>query len=172
MRSTMQYSLFELNQMNQEAFTEALGEIFEQSPTVARCTWDDRPFASTADLHAKMVTVVNSMTGEEKLALIRSHPDLGSKAKMAVASVNEQAGAGLDRLSVAEFDRFQFLNREYRKKFDFPFIVAVKNHTKTSILEAFERRLDNSLETEMQQALTEIYEIARFRLESAIEKQD
>lgn len=168
----MQYSLVELNQLSQEEFTEALGAIFERTPTVARRTWEDRPFASTADLHAKMVTVVNSMTEAEKLALIQAHPDLGSKAKMAVASVNEQAGAGLDRLSVAEFDRFQFLNREYREKFGFPFIVAVKNHTKTSIIAAFERRLDNSPETEMQQALTEIYEIARFRLESAIEKED
>ena len=168
----MQYSLVELNQMSQEAFTEALGAIFEDTPAVARRTWDDRPFASTADLHAKMVTVVNSMTQEEKLALIQGHPDLGSKAKMAEASVNEQAGAGLDLLSVAEFDRFQFLNREYRQKFGFPFIVAVKNHTKTSILQAFERRLDNSPETEMQQALAEIYEIARFRLESSIGKED
>ena len=168
----MQYSLIELNQMSQEAFTEALAAIFEHSPAVARRTWDDRPFASTADLHAKMVAAVNSMTREEKLALIQAHPDLGSKAKMAVASVNEQAGAGLDRLSVAEFDRFQFLNREYREKFGFPFIVAVKNHTKTSILEAFERRLDNSPEAEIQQALAEIYEIARFRLESSIEKED
>ena len=168
----MQYSLVELNQMSQDTFTEALAAIFEDTPAVARRTWDDRPFASTADLYAKMVTVVNSTTQEEKLALIQAHPDLGSKAKMAEASVNEQAGAGLDRLSVAEFDRLQFLNREYRQKFSFPFIVAVKNHTKTSILEAFERRLDNSPEAEMQQALAEIYEIARFRLESTIEKED
>ena len=164
----MQYSLVELNQISQEEFTQALGEIFEHTPAIARRTWDDRPFASTADLHAKMVTVVSAMTPAEKLALIQAHPDLGSKAKMAEASVSEQAGAGLDRLSVEEFDRFQFLNREYREKFSFPFIVAVKKHTKTSILEAFKQRLDNSIETEMQQALAEICEIARFRIESAI----
>ncbi len=116
-----------------------------------------------------MVTVVSAMTSAEKLALIQAHPDLGSKAKMAEASVSEQAGAGLDRLSVEEFDRFQFLNRSYREKFGFPFIVAVKNHTKTSILEAFKQRLDNSPETEMQQAVAEICEIARFRIESAIQ---
>lgn len=155
--------------MGSEEFTQALGEIFEHTPAIARRTWEDRPFASTADLHAKMVTVVSAMTPAEKLALIQAHPDLGSKAKMAEASVSEQAGAGLDRLSVEEFDRFQYLNREYREKFSFPFIVAVKNHTKTSILEAFKLRLDNSLETEMQQALAEICEIARFRIESAIQ---
>ncbi|MGB3264669.1 MAG: 2-oxo-4-hydroxy-4-carboxy-5-ureidoimidazoline decarboxylase [Microcoleus sp.] len=164
----MQYSLVELNQMGSEEFTEALGAIFEHTPAIARNTWDDRPFSSTADLYAKMVTVVSAMTPAQKLALIQAHPDLGSKAKMAEASVSEQAGAGLDRLSVEEFDRFQFLNGEYRKKFGFPFIVAVKNHTKTSILEAFKQRLDNSPETEMQQALAEICEIARLRLESAI----
>ncbi|MBE9184996.1 2-oxo-4-hydroxy-4-carboxy-5-ureidoimidazoline decarboxylase [Microcoleus sp. LEGE 07076] len=164
----MQYSLVELNQMGSEEFTEALGAIFEHTPDIARRTWDDRPFASTAELYAKMVTVVNSMTEAEKLALIQAHPDLGSKAKMAEASVNEQAGAGLDRLSVEEFDRFQSLNRSYREKFGFPFIVAVKNHTKTSILAAFKQRLDNSFETEIQQAVAEICQIARFRLESAI----
>jgi len=168
----MPYSLIELNQISQEEFTQALGEIFEHTPNIARSTWDDRPFASTADLQAKMVTVVSAMTQAEKLALIQAHPDLGSKAKMAQASVSEQAGAGLDRLSVEEFDRFQYLNREYRKKFSFPFIVAVKNHTKTSILEAFKQRLDNSIETEMQQALAEICEIARFRIESVIETED
>ncbi|NQE33502.1 2-oxo-4-hydroxy-4-carboxy-5-ureidoimidazoline decarboxylase [Microcoleus asticus] len=164
----MPYSLVQLNQISQEEFTQALGEIFEHTPAIARRTWDDRPFASTADLHAKMVTVVSAMTDAEKLALIQAHPDLGSKAKMAEASVSEQTGVGLDRLSVEEFDRFQFLNRSYREKFDFPFIAAVKKHTKTSIIEAFKSRLDNSFETEMQQALAEICEIARFRIESAI----
>ncbi|MEG3882487.1 2-oxo-4-hydroxy-4-carboxy-5-ureidoimidazoline decarboxylase [Microcoleus sp. herbarium7] len=163
-----QYSLIQLNQLSQEEFTEALGAIFEHTPDIARRTWDDRPFASTADLYVKMVTVVSAMTEAEKLALIQAHPDLGSKAKMAEASVSEQAGAGLDKLSVEEFDRFQYLNRSYREKFGFPFIAAVKKHTKTSILEAFKQRLNNSWETEMQQALAEICEIARFRLDSAI----
>ncbi len=164
----MQYSLVKLNKLSQEEFTQALGAIFEHTPAIARSTWDDRPFASTADLYTKMVTAVSAMTEAEKLALIQAHPDLGSKAKMAEASISEQAGAGLDQLSVEEFDRFQFLNRSYREKFGFPFIVAVKNYTKTSILAAFKQRLDNSPETEMQQALAEICEIARFRLESAI----
>ncbi len=165
----MPYSLVELNQLSQEEFTQALGAIFEHTPAIARSTWDDRPFASTADLYTKMVTAVSAMTEAEKLALIQAHPDLGSKAKMAEASVSEQAGAGLDRLSVEEFDRFQSLNQSYREKFSFPFIVAVKKHTKTSILEAFKQRLDNSIETEMQQAVAEICEIARFRLESTIQ---
>ena len=69
------------------------------------------------------------MNNKEQLALIKAHPDLGSKAKMAETSVQEQAGVGLDRLSEAEYQRFQSLNQAYKDKFDFPFIVAVKYHT-------------------------------------------
>lgn len=164
----MPYSIPELNQMSQEAFTEVLGAIFEHTPAIAHQTWYQRPFADLADLHAKMVAVVNAMSQEEKLALIQAHPDLGSKTKMAEASVKEQTGAGLDRLSPEEYERFHFLNQAYREKFGFPFIIAVKNHTRASILEAFERRTHHSIETEMQQAITEIVQIAQFRLAQTI----
>jgi 2-oxo-4-hydroxy-4-carboxy-5-ureidoimidazoline decarboxylase len=84
--------------------------------------------------------------------------------KMAEASVQEQSGAGLDRLSPDEFERFQQLNQAYRQKFGFPFIVAVRNHTKDSILAEFDRRLHHAPEAERQQALAEIAQITRFRL--------
>ena len=160
----MVYSLADLNQMHQDAFVAALGAVFEATPEVARQTWHVRPFASRDDLHQKMTAVVNQMSEAEKLALISAHPDLGSRAKMAVASVKEQAGVGLDRLSPEEYDRFHTLNETYKTRFGFPFIIAVKNHTKTSILAAFEQRLANSKAAEMQQAITEITQIARFRL--------
>lgn len=160
----MTYSLQTLNQMEQSAFTEALGEIFEQTPTIAAQAWEKRPFESVDALHQKMVAIVQSMTPEEQLALICAHPDLGSKAKMAEASVQEQAGAGLDRLTPEEYDRFHTLNERYKSQFGFPFIIAVKNHTKSSILEAFETRLEHSQTTEMQQAIAEISQIAYFRL--------
>lgn len=164
----MPYSLSELNQLNQPAFIEALGAVFESTPAIAGRTWYYRPFADLTDLHQQMVGVVNAMSQEEKLALIRAHPDLGSRAKMAEASVKEQAGAGLDRLTPAEYERFQSLNQAYQEKFAFPFIIAVKNHTKDSILAAFDRRLQNPINTELQQALIEIAQIARFRLNDLV----
>jgi 2-oxo-4-hydroxy-4-carboxy-5-ureidoimidazoline decarboxylase len=115
-----------------------------------------------------MVKVVFEMSSEEKLALICAHPDLGTKAKMADASVKEQSGVGLDRLSPEEFDRFLRLNQVYRDRFGFPFIIAVRNHTKESILDEFEVRSNHSMEEEKQQALSEICQIARFRLEDLI----
>ena len=163
-----QFTLEQLNQTSQEEFTQALGEIWEETPKIAQQAWHDKPFTNTEALYQAMVAIVNGMDNEEQLALIKAHPDLGSKTKMAEASVQEQAGVGLDRLSESEYQRFQSLNQAYKDKFDFPFIVAVKYHTKESILQAFETRLKNSQEQEKQQALTEISEIARLRLESLV----
>lgn len=164
----MPYSLATLNQMSQDEFTQALGAIFEETPAIARETWQHRPFQDVTALHQHMVSVVQAMGKAEQLALIRAHPDLGSKAKMAEASVKEQAGAGLDQLSPEEYEQLQRLNQAYWHKFDFPFIVAVKTHTKTSILAAFDRRLTHIPEVEIQQALAEIAQIAWFRLRELV----
>ena len=164
----MQYTIHQLNAMNQEAFTQALATIFEHSPWIPKNAWQNCPFADLSDLHQSMVKVVQAATKEQQLNLICAHPDLGTKVKMAEASVKEQAGVGLDRLTPEEYQRFHFLNQTYKDKFGFPFIIAVKNHTKDSILAAFEERIKNSPETEMAQALTEIAQIAIFRLNDLI----
>ena len=153
-----------LNQMSQVEFTEALGAIFEHTPEIATAAWLERPFTDISELHQVMAAIVYKMSEAEQLKLICAHPDLGSKFKMAEASVQEQSTVGLDQLSAAEYDRFQQLNDDYKQKFSFPFIIAVRNHTKESILNAFEQRLLNSLAMEKQQAITEIIEIARWRL--------
>ncbi|MCS6815080.1 MAG: 2-oxo-4-hydroxy-4-carboxy-5-ureidoimidazoline decarboxylase [Cyanobacteria bacterium] len=160
----MTYSLADLNQMSESAFVEALGAIFEDTPAIAAAAWHQRPFQSIDALHQCMVAIVEAMSPEAQLALIQAHPDLGSRLAMAPASAQEQAGVGLDRLTPEEYDRFSELNQAYKSKFGFPFIIAVRNHTKASILAAFSQRLNHLPATEHQQALNEIYQIARFRL--------
>ena len=163
------YSIETINQMNRSAFTQALGAIFEDTPTIADQVWLQRPFTDVMELYQDMITVVRSMTTQQQLTLIRAHPDLGSKAAMAVDSIREQSGVGLDRLNKAEYDRFHNLNQSYQDKFGFPFIIAVKNQTKSSILTAFEQRMQNSVTMEIEQAIAEICQIARFRLDSTID---
>lgn len=165
---SMQYTLSQLNRMSQSEFTETLGAIFEDSPWVAQEAWLKRPFADLDSLHQGMVGVVQGARADEQLTLIRLHPDLGNKAKMSESSVKEQTGAGLSELTPQEYERFQSLNNAYKNRFGFPFIVAVKNHTKDSILEAFEHRLNNLVDREKTQAIAEIAKIARFRLEEII----
>jgi 2-oxo-4-hydroxy-4-carboxy-5-ureidoimidazoline decarboxylase len=161
-------NLTQLNGMERDQFVAVLGEIFEGTPAIARQAWDQRPFTNVESLHQCMVEMMNRMTVDEQMVLIRSHPELSSKARMAEASVKEQAGVGLDQLTQEEYQQFQDLNQAYQERFGFPFIVAVKNHTKASILEAFQTRLRNSVEAERRQALAEIVQIARFRLDEML----
>ena len=163
------YSISQLNKMSQEKFTATLGEIWEETPEIAELAWHSKPFIDLDSLYQSMVAIVDKMSETKQSSLIKAHPDLGTKTKMAEVSVEEQAGIGLDRLSEVEYQRFQSFNQAYKDKFGFPFIVAVKYHTKESILQSFEDRLNNTQEQEKQQALTEISKIARLRLESSIE---
>ena len=142
--------------------------LFEHSPWVeARA--DARP--SSGDRHADLMAVVREADPEEQLALIRAHPELAGKAAvdgmLTRASAEEQASAGLDRLTQAEFDRFHALNAAYRNRFGFPFIICVRLTDKAGILAAMERRLANDRDAEIAEALHQIGEIVRLRLESS-----
>jgi 2-oxo-4-hydroxy-4-carboxy-5-ureidoimidazoline decarboxylase len=161
-------TIAELNAKDRQAFADAIGWVFENSPWVAERAWRRRPFSSLEALHARMMEEVENATPEEQLALLRAHPDLGARVAMSAASVNEQAGAGLPALSPEELSRLRALNLAYREKFSFPFILAVKGGTKRDILDALERRLIGTREAEHREALRQVFRIARFRLEEAI----
>jgi 2-oxo-4-hydroxy-4-carboxy-5-ureidoimidazoline decarboxylase len=164
----MPLSIQEINHFTQAQFTEALGWVFEHSPWVAERAWLHRPFTSCANLSHLMNGEVAAASVEQQMALLRAHPDLGTRAKISPSSAGEQAGAGLDRLTGEEYTRLIDLNAAYREKFEFPFLHAVKGSDKFAILEALERRLSSSREDEFQEALRQVYRIARFRLESII----
>lgn len=166
------YTIEGINAMKKEEFIEKIGWVFEHSPWVASRTWEKQStFDSMQTLHHEMVKVVKEATRAEQLQLIVAHPDLGGRIKMTETSVNEQKGAGLDQLTKREFASFLQLNEEYKTKFDFPFILAVKGHTKDSIYQEMERRIHHSIEEEFQTALSEIFAISFFRLEGIVNKQ-
>jgi 2-oxo-4-hydroxy-4-carboxy-5-ureidoimidazoline decarboxylase len=161
-------TLADLNARDRRGFVEAIGWAFEHSPWVAEGAWAARPFTSLDDLHAKMTRVMHDADLETKLALLRAHPDLGARASMSESSTLEQRGAGLDRLSRADFERLQALNRAYRAKFAFPFLLAVKDSSVDQILEALEQRLGSGPDDELEEALRQVSRIARFRLETVL----
>jgi 2-oxo-4-hydroxy-4-carboxy-5-ureidoimidazoline decarboxylase len=166
-------SLDELNSAERASFLGALGGIFEHAPWVAERAFAARPFVTVSDLYDAMATAVAAAAETEQLSLIGGHPELGGKVARAGAmtaeSRHEQGGLGLDRLSDAEFARFERLNAAYRQRFGFPFIICVRRHTRDSILDSFERRLANSSDIERAAALREIGHIARLRLVDAVE---
>ncbi|WP_078543322.1 2-oxo-4-hydroxy-4-carboxy-5-ureidoimidazoline decarboxylase [Litchfieldia alkalitelluris] len=161
-------NLGKLNNMSDTVFTETLGEIYEHSPWVAKKAAVYRPFSSVDELHKAMMEVVLNAPVEDKLELIRAHPNLGDRIEMSDDSNKEQQGAGLQNLSQEEFHSFQSLNKEYMKKFGFPFIFAVKGKTKDDVYQSLIRRIESTETQEFSIALTEIDKIAGFRLRDKI----
>jgi 2-oxo-4-hydroxy-4-carboxy-5-ureidoimidazoline decarboxylase len=162
----------DLAALERARFVELFGGVFEHAPWVAEQAFDAGPFHGVEALHGAMVDAMRQAPRERQLALIRAHPDLAGRAairgELTAASSAEQAGAGLDQCTPAEFQRFQELNDRYNAKFGFPFILAVKGRTRAEILAAFAQRLGNSPQTEFAEALNQIARIARFRLEDLI----
>ncbi len=157
-----------LNSLSPEEFVETLGGVFEDSPWVAQGAWGLRPFRSLAELHDAMRRQVEDAAPERQLALLRAHPDLGSRASMSETSAREQSGAGLNRLTLEDRETLLALNREYRERFGFPFLLAVKGFSDRDIVEELRRRIGAPAEQEFQQALAQVYRIALFRLEALI----
>jgi 2-oxo-4-hydroxy-4-carboxy-5-ureidoimidazoline decarboxylase len=161
-------TVVELNALESDEFVAMLGGVFEHSPWVAERVWLRRPFHSREELHEEMMSVVEEASDAERLALLRAHPDLGARARMSESSVGEQRGAGLDRLTPAEFARLHELNAGYRAKFGVPFILAVTGRTKEDVLSTLERRLGASKVEELGEAMRQVYRIAEFRLEQIL----
>jgi OHCU decarboxylase len=153
------------------AFLKIYGSVYEKSPWIAEAAYAKRDGLDTiGKLHAAMREAVEAGGADKQLALIRAHPDLaaGPSAKMTTHSVNEQKGAGLNTCTPAEMAEFHRLNSEYRHKFGFPFIIAVKGLDKFQILEEFKRRINNAPEQEFSTALQQIHKIALLRLKALV----
>jgi 2-oxo-4-hydroxy-4-carboxy-5-ureidoimidazoline decarboxylase len=165
-------TITDLNQASLADFTAALGAIYEHSPWIPARAAAARPFADVAALQSALCAVVAGASAVEQLGLVRAHPDLAGRlaraGNLAPSSAHEQAALGLDRLSDAEFDQFDALNRAYRDRFGFPFVIAVKRQTRASVLAAFTARLQNDPATELRTALAEIDAIAGFRLHALL----
>ena len=163
------------SEMDRAAFVAAFGSIFEHSPWIAARTFDGElgPANDTATgLHFALRSQFRMATEAEQLAVLRAHPDLAGKLaaakRLTDASAAEQASAGLDLLTDAEREKFTHLNAAYVHKFNFPFIIAVRDHSKAEILDAFERRLGNSWETEVLTASRQVERIALLRLKALL----
>ena len=168
----MTWTLDRINATDRTEFVTAFGGVFEHSPWVAERAWSQRPFISLDALHESMSAIVDAASSDEQLALIRAHPQLAGKAairgELTDASAREQKGAGLDQCFPAEFAKLTSLNDAYEAKFGFPFIIAVRGHTRASIIAAMAQRLDNEVSDEHAEALRQIARIARFRLADMI----
>jgi 2-oxo-4-hydroxy-4-carboxy-5-ureidoimidazoline decarboxylase len=158
-----------LNTLDRVAFVTLLGGVFEHAAWVAEGAFTARPFADIAALHGAMMGVVRAASPEERRAFLNGHPELaGPEARarsMTADSVSEQGSAALDRMPQADADAFDRLNAAYRRKFGFPFVVAVRGRDRAEILRIFEARVLRGEAEEEEAALDEIALITRMRLD-------
>jgi 2-oxo-4-hydroxy-4-carboxy-5-ureidoimidazoline decarboxylase len=161
-----------INALSDAQFVGRFGFLFEYSPWVAARAAGRRPFANAVEMRAAMIAVMAEAREEELLALLRAHPRLADKVAqtrgLTQESAQEQASAGLDRLSPEDYACFHALNEAYDAKFGFPFIICVRLTDKDGILAAMARRLENDHAEEFTAALVEIGKIVDLRLADAL----
>lgn len=165
----MSATLAAVNNAAPAAFVGTLAGVFEHSPWVAERTLPARPFASLDALHAAQMAAVAAASRDEQLALIRAHPELAGReavdGTLTADSGTEQGRLGFTALTRDEFNRMAALNKAYRERFGFPCIIALALHgDRTSVMRAFEERLNNPPEAEIANALEQIGHITRSRL--------
>ena len=163
------------SQIAKDAFVSAFGGVFEHSPWIAERAHDlelGPAHDTAAGLHNALARMFRSASYDERLGVLTAHPDLAGKLaaakRLTAESTSEQASAGLDALTDEERTKFTELNTAYVEKHGFPFIIAVRDHDKSGILAAFERRIGNDTDTEFNEACRQVERIARLRLEDML----
>ncbi len=156
-----------INNLSQIKFNEIFANIFEKTKWIAEKLYNQKPFNSFEDLCSKILEIFKTTSKENQLKIIKAHPDLADKTKISLLNIDsrtEQNRAGLNQCSEKEFREFKNLNNEYKKKFGFPFILAVEGKNKTEILNKFKKRILNSADDEFKEAISQVCKIANLRL--------
>ena len=158
------FSIKEINNLSKMDFVKFFGNIFEKSPWVAEIAFQAIPFNDFEELKSKFIKIYKESSSEKKIKILNLHPELVVEKNLTRESNNEQNSADLKNCSKEEFEEFRNLNIIYRKKFGFPFIIAVKGKKKLEILENFKKRVKNNNDIEFNEAVEQVEKIATIRL--------
>ena len=161
-------SIDKFNKLSKPEFISIFGNVFEKTEWIAERCYDSKPYNNIDELFLKMMEVFENAEKEKHLEILNSHPDLADEKKLTEDSKNEQKNASLNQCTDEEFAEFKKLNEEYKKKFGFPFIIAVKGKNKEEILNSFRQRITNNINSEFEEAKKQVMKIASFRLSEII----
>ena len=157
-------SIDKFNKLSKTEFISIFGNIFEKTEWIAERCYESKPYNNLDELVSKMMKIFENSEKEKHLEILNSHPDLVVEKRLTENSKNEQKNASLNQCSDKEFLEFKNLNEEYKKKFGFPFIIAVKGKNKEEILNSFRQRITNNINLEFEEAKKQVKKIASFRL--------
>ena len=161
-------SIDKFNKLSKAEFISIFGNIFEKTEWIAERCYKSKPYNNLDELVSKMMKIFENIEKEKHLEILNSHPDLAVAKKLTDDSKNEQKNANLNQCTDEEFVEFKKLNEEYKKKFGFPFIIAVKGKNKEEILNSFRQRITNNINLEFEEAIKQVKKIANFRLNEII----
>ena len=161
-------SINKVNKLNKSDFISIFGNVFEKTEWIAERVFDYLPYKNFDNLFLKFFKIYNESNKESIIKILNSHPELVVEQKLTNESKKEQKGAGLNECSKEEVEEFKKLNLNYKKKFGFPFIIAVKGKNKNDILSYFRTRIKNSFDEEFIEAKKQVGEIATFRFKEII----
>jgi len=157
-----------INSLDKSEFLSIFGNVFEKSKWISEKVFDKKPFKNLESFVSEIIGIYENSDNKTILEILNLHPELAIEKKLTTDSEVEQSKANLKRCTPEEFDEFKKLNIEYKKKFNFPFIIAVKGKNKNEILNYFRERINNSLDEEFLEAKKQVKKIANFRLEEII----
>jgi len=157
-----------INNLDKSEFLSIFGNVFEKSKWISEKVFDQKPFENLESFISEIIRIYENSDNKTILKILNLHPELAVEKKLTSNSESEQSKANLKECTPEELNEFKKLNIEYKKKFNFPFIIAVKGKNKNQILNYFRERTKNSLEEEFLEAKKQVKKIATFRLEEII----
>ena len=153
-----------INQLTKNDFISLFGNVFEKTTWIAEKVFASKPFENFDKLSEKFLHIFENEQKENHLKILNLHPELAAEKIMTVDSKKEQNNAQLDQCTKDEFEEFIKLNKEYKQKFNFPFIILVSGKNKTEILDNFRKRIKNDKDIEFKEAKNQVKKIASSRL--------
>ena len=157
-----------INNLDKSEFLSIFGNIFEKSKWISEKVFNQKPFKNLESFVSEIIGIYENSDNKTILEILNLHPELAVEKKLTADSEVEQSKANLKQCTPEEFDEFKKLNVEYKKKFNFPFIIAVKGKNKNQILNYFRERIKNSSGEEFFEAKKQVKKIATFRLDEII----
>ena len=161
-------SIEKVNKLSKSDFISIFGNVFEKTEWIAQKSYYSKPYKNFEELFSKMMEIFENSNKESHIKILNAHPDLAIGKRLTADSKNEQQNASLNQCTNEEFLEFKKLNEEYKKKFGFPFITAVKGKNKEEILNSFRQRITNNINLEFEEAKKQVKKIANFRLSEII----
>ncbi|XP_076027408.1 2-oxo-4-hydroxy-4-carboxy-5-ureidoimidazoline decarboxylase [Genypterus blacodes] len=160
------------NALPYEDFVAIFGNVVENCPIITAAVWSRRPFANLTALEESISEFIDALPQSGKEGILRCHPDLAGRdlqgGTLTRESRQEQAGAGLDALSSTEVSHMARLNREYKERFGFPFVICARMNDKETMVRQLSERLGNEHAVERGRGIEEVKKICHLRLQGLL----